>query len=486
MRHTVAAVAVLLLVAAITGCATATRNNQEQLALMYTQGQYAAASESAVSASREMPLVLDNANIMFMAGKYGQAFELLEEAELATKDDDTENAALKAGKVFGEMLFNREFMAYAPRTCDKVLINTYKGLAQMALLNQQNARVEFNRAYDRQRRAVEEFAKEIEAEQKKLAEEKEKAAKVAHNATNAQKPGLDMDRTTESCSALVQEQMPEMNVWEAYPDFVNPYTTYLAGLFFALNGEMASDFGKAATLLKRVDEMVPGNRAVQSDVAMALSFENGASSPASEAPAVWVIFENGLAPALSELRLDLPIFLLNLDSPIKNVPFVLPRVKARDEACSHLVVRSGDSVLSTQEVASIDRVVQTEYKVRFPMLLTKALVATATKSFTQYLAEQAGGSGAGIVAAVFTTVSARADIRSWEALPKNVQVAKLPMPEKRVLDIALPDGSSAGSVELPESRFAIVHVRIPAPGAPAALNVIPVGAVRPDVEVAIQ
>ncbi len=265
MRHAVHIIVVFVCMTIVSGCATTTRNTQEKVASLYTQGQYEEASKSIENKSHKMPMVLDGANVMFMAGKYEQAVSLLDEAELACKDDDTEHTLVAAGKFIGEALFNREFMDYEPRTCDRVLINTYKGLAQMALLDQQRARVEFNRAYDRQRRAVEEFAKEIAAEQERLAEEQK-------TATPKERPSdLDFARTKESCAALVQDNMPEMKEWQAYPDFVNPYTTYLAGLFFALNGEMASDFSKASTLLRRVDAMVPRNKTVQHDTAMALT-----------------------------------------------------------------------------------------------------------------------------------------------------------------------------------------------------------------------
>ncbi len=219
---------------------------------------------------------------------------------------------------------------------------------------------------------------------------------------------------------------------------------------------------------------------------LGLRFEKGKSTPATERPTVWVIFENGLAPSLTELRIDLPIFALRLDSPVKNVPFVLPRVQERSAAYAHLVVRSGKNTAKTQEVASIDRVVQTEYKARFPMLLTRALVGTATKAFAQYLAEETGGSGAALVMTLFTTVSARADLRSWDALPKNIHVARLPMPKDRILYLDSPDGGAVASVSLPDTRFALVHVRIPTHGVPAALSVIPMGTSMSDTEVAKQ
>src|SRR5690606_14048898 len=87
------------------------------------------------------------------------------------KDEDTEHLARKGLEKLTSTLVNNNLNRYSPTVYDGVMVNTYKALNSMFLADAQNARIEFNRAADRQRRAEEHFRSKIQAQKEKLSEE---------------------------------------------------------------------------------------------------------------------------------------------------------------------------------------------------------------------------------------------------------------------------------------------------------------------------
>jgi hypothetical protein len=122
----------------------------------------------------------------------------------------------------------------------------------MALGQDDLARVELNRAVDRQRRARERFSREIDALKEEIAKDKH-GGKVDYQRTVN-------DPNTESA---IRRKYSSLYEFEAYPDFTNPFATYLAGLFFCMTG----DPDKAVDLLKESAGMVPGNKTLEGDLA---------------------------------------------------------------------------------------------------------------------------------------------------------------------------------------------------------------------------
>lgn len=78
----------------------------------------------------------------------------------------------------GAVLTNDTFMDYQPKIYEGIMVNTYKGMDFLDNGDFSNARVEFNRALERQRRAKEFFAKEINQEKKKIKAQEAKKMKA--------------------------------------------------------------------------------------------------------------------------------------------------------------------------------------------------------------------------------------------------------------------------------------------------------------------
>jgi len=338
---------------------------------------------------------------------------------------------------------NENIIPYLGEEYDGIMVNTYKALNFMALGENDQARVEFNRALDRQRRAKEEFAREITKLQNELDEAQEKEGSQAKK--NVDNPEIDQ---------LITNRYSGLYEFEAYPDFINPFTTYIAGVFFNLIG----DHSKAVTFLKESYGMVRDNEYVAQDLAVTEQVLDG---QAELKDTVWVIFENGMGPVREEFRIDIPLFLAS--DEVKYFGIALPMLKFREQAYPYLSIKAGGNNYNTQIVGDMDRIVQTEFSKDFKGILTRAIISATAKVVAQYALNKKDNSSSQIVsllAAVYSYATTAADVRIWTTLPKNFQVARLPIPPDRLITIEPPGGESF-PVKIPACKNAFVYVRIP-------------------------
>jgi len=324
------------------------------------------------------------------------------------------------------------------------------------------ARIEFNRALDRQRRAKERFAEEISKMKEEISKEQiEENRKAEQNKA----PKMDIDKAVNNpeIDKILKKKYSNLYAFKVYPDFINPFTTYMAGLFFLSEG----DYAKAATLLKETYGMVEENPVVADDFA---TVEKILDRKRAEGYYTWIIFENGLGPEKEEFRVDLPIFFVT--DRVKYAGIALPKLKFRSQAFPYLVVRNaGKETAKTRALASMDRVIQTEFKMRYPLIVTRAVISMLMKTYTQYLAQKHFGNIGGLLAAIYQLATTAADIRMWTALPKEFQVAKIATPEGGSVIIATPGGKTY-KVSVPREKNSLIYVKIPTKGARVVIDVM--------------
>jgi hypothetical protein len=405
---------------------------------------------------------LQGAAALRYARQYNQSSLLFDESEDIIKYHNEQLMISDAGSATASVLLNEAVLDYRGAEYDGVMVNTYKALNFWQDGKRDLARIEFNRALDRQRRAKERFAamiaKQKEAIAKKQAEENKKAKDQ-----NAPQMDINKNINNPEIGKILKEKYSNLDEFRAYPDFINPFTTYLAGLFFMSEG----DYSKAVTLLKETYGMVEENPAVAADF---VSVEKILEGQKTNNHFTWIIFENGLGPEKEELRVDLPILLFT--DKVKYTGIALPKLKFRDQAYSHLVIKnSGHSVGQTSTLASMDRVVQTEFKKTYTATVTRAVVSTLIKTYGQYLAQKKFGDLGGFTSALYQRATTAADIRIWTALPKEFQVAKIATPKDGMLSIESPFGDKI-NVPVPKDKSSLVYVKIPAKGAKVVFDVI--------------
>jgi hypothetical protein len=369
---------------------------------------------------------------------YQKSTEYFDKSEDMLKYYDEQS---EVGDVVGSTVASDNVIPYRGEEYDGVMVNTYKALNFMAEGKMDSARVEFNRALDRQRRAKEKFSKEIDKLNSELEKKQQENEFAKSNVEN---------QTTRD---LLAQKYPNLYNFQAYPDFVNPFATYLAGVYFNLVG----DHAKAVDLLKESCGMVGDNPYIADDFNTTEKILDGKAKLENT---IWLIFENGLGPVKEEFRLDIPLFVAT--EKVKYVGIALPKLESRNGAYSYLLVTSDDKEYKTLPVADMDRVVQTEFSKDFGGILTRAIISATAKAVAQYVLEQqnsSAGSFASIMMAAYSFASTAADVRIWTTLPKDFQVTHFPKPKNGRLKIT-PPGSVPIDVDIPQCNNAVVYVRI--------------------------
>jgi hypothetical protein len=375
--------------------------------------------------------------------KYGDSTVWFDRCEDMMKTFDYQT---RQTDVVATTFVNDNIIPYRGQTYDGIMVNTYKALNFMALGKDDLARVEFNRAMERQTRAKDFFNTQIQKEKDKL------------DKANAEKR-VDYTKTAENedVKARIRQAYPGLYEFEAYPDFVNPFSTYLAGVFFIIQG----DISKGRDLLKEAAGMVPDNPYIQKDFEVADAWLSG---NAALSPTVWVFFENGIGPKKEEFRIDLPLFLFS--DRIFYAGIALPKLVQRSFAAERLSIRMGENVIPTEIVGDMDRVIQTEFAKEYPWILTRAIISAGVKAASQYALARSGDKkddsgmiAAAIGAALYSWSTTAADVRIWSALPKNFQVARVPMPADGKLAIRSSQGRDF-PVTLNPCRYGIVYIKM--------------------------
>jgi hypothetical protein len=369
---------------------------------------------------------------------YSASTEYFDKAEDMLKIFDEQS---RIGDIIGSTIASDNLIPYRGEEYDGVMINTYKGLNFMVEEKMDLARVEFNRALDRQRRAKEKFNKEIQKLKSELEKEQEEDGLSQTNVENPQ------------TRRLLEEKYPNLYNFEAYPDFVNPFATYMAGLYFNLVG----DHSKAVYLFKESYGMVSDNHYIAEDLRVTEEVLDGQARLENT---VWLIFENGLGPVKEEFRLDIPLYVAT--SRIHYVGIALPELEFRPAAYPYLLAQADGTHYMTQQVSDMDRVVQTEFSKDYEGILTRAVISATAKAIAQYaLTDQdsLAASIASLFVAAYSAASTAADVRIWTSLPKDFQIARLPKPADGKLKIT-PPGSIPLDIDIPPCNNAIVYIRI--------------------------
>lgn len=329
---------------------------------------------------------------------FEQSNYFFDKAEEAYKFDvDLQSAGKRVAKGTAAMLLNEGVGDYEGRLYERIMVNVYKGLNFMGLGEFENARVEFNRALLRQQKAKEFFKKEIEAN-------KEEFDKARQDPNYAQNMGANYGVINAQYAHLLKD-------FTASQNFTNPYATYLASLFFFLEG----DFLRAADLFKEVAALQK-NGEIAREFAI---FERAATSFSRKKlkRQIFVVYESGFSMALDEFAVSLPF--LTPDGLV-SFSLALPMLKARENSHEFLVANG----VKTQELVSFDEIIAAEFKANLPITISKALSSAIIKTTLNAVVAKNDPTGGflSLATSVFNAANTHADTRQWQALPKFVNV----------------------------------------------------------------
>jgi hypothetical protein len=439
------------------GCQT----YQQQGQVMTTQwdlGNFAgAAKEFGLKAEKEKATKdaliwrLEQATALRATGQYKESNDAFDQAEQKVNTFE-EQAKVKVGREAGALLSNQANLPYDGRTYDKVMLNTYKALNYLQLGDQEKARVELNRTYQRQQDAVEQNKKRIEAVEEAAAKEKDKAA-------------MDKARNDTKFKGALETQYAALDQLKAYADYVNPFSVFMDGLFFLYQATGGSDLERSRKSLERVLGFAGESKYIKEDLEQVEAVT--AAKPVE--PTTYVIFETGGAPVRDQIRIDIPIIV----AKVSYVGAAFPKIKFRDNHVTGLKVSGGGAAEQTVSIASMDSVVGHDFKNELPMIITKTMAATVAKAIAAYAANEAASQADStlglfmkIATAGYQAAVNIADLRTWTTLPKEFQYCRIPTPADRKITVAGVNSSHSAEVTVDEGKVNVIFVRSVNSGAP--------------------
>ncbi|MDO6442958.1 COG3014 family protein [Marinobacter sp. 2_MG-2023] len=457
----------------VSGCSSF--HQRDQLASFnsaYVAGDYTSAlkamsfresDKKPVDSRAHLLELLHQGEMYRLTGHYDESVKAFDLAEEGMKYLDTEGLLASATEGLLAVMVNDSTRDYEALMSEAVLVNTYKGLAFLASGNTEYARVEFNRADDRTRRAVDYFRKEIAEQQAALKREAQSGNQKA-----------SMVRTSLGDSrfqSAVDNQYGATSSWSVFPEFIVPSSTYLHGIYFLANAEDAADYERAVTSLGRVAQMSPGSRVLQADAELAADLASGRQSLKELPPQVWVLYENGLGPVLRESRLDVPLFIVRgAHQAPAYVGIALPEYTERSAVPGGLgVVEPTGQLVQTERISDMGKVIRTEMKERFPGILSRAVASAISKAVLQSEAADQFGPWGQLFAAAYAVATTQADLRSWQALPDHWEALRVDRPESGSITLLDNRGKVLGELDIPHQAFTLVYVKRPTLSAPATV-----------------
>ena len=353
-------------------------------------------------------------------------------------------------------------LSYHGTIYEGVLVNTYKALGALAIGDAGRARVELNRAAQRQDNAVDQLAVKVSALTASEDEDEDEQQQHQEEIDEAVAEVMDPD-------GPVAQRLAAVDSLGQYQGLRNPFTDWLHGVFRLATGEA----NRASNLLR--DAVAVDGRRNRHALADFAAAERIAQGGKAERDRVWVIHEDGIGPRLEQFRFD--IFVPTEHGPIA-VGTALPTLFRGTPAYGSLTIRADGRSSETEPLLNLDRYVATEFRAGYDGVVFKAVAAAVIRVLVQAELQRGSDDGgflgalAKVVVPAAATIVTQADTRMWRALPHTIGVASLPRPADDILRIGAAGAPGIGEVTLPPGRFVIVTVTTTRPGAPPALNTI--------------
>lgn len=484
-RHRVCAVFALLTgLLFLSGCQSYTSQNSNMVTA-WRAGDFEKAVSSAGEAAEKRADTrdsllwrLEEGSIKRGAGLYAEsnvAFQLAEEQV----NDWEEKAKTQVSREAGAIITNLATLPYRGRAYDKIMMNAYQALNHLHLGELDQARVQLNRALQRQRDAVADNARRIEeaAEEARLARE----GKLMDDDGQIVEPyDVELARQDASLSGALDTYMEDLDSGVAvYADYVNPFAVFLDALVYTFAPYDASDLERGRMSFSRLASMSP-SRYSEEDMVLANHLAEGNTAP----PLTYVIYETGFAPEREEIRIDIPLFLLS--SNVSYVGASFPKLRFHKDSSLPLRVTVNNELHESEVLSSLESVIALDFKNEWPVILTKTLTSTATKALAAYTLEQSV-SDQGFMAqlAVKAMVIAyqasmnRADLRSWMTLPRETRYCRFETPKDRLVEISVNGFTEVVGIE--PGHISVIYIHGISPTTPpqiAQFTLVPERAVQ--------
>ena len=403
--------------------------------------------------------------------------------------DEAEDVILKNDKetknYVSAMSVNDKQLKFDPIFQDRMFLSLGKASLYAAINKKDEARTEFNRMMQYQENWLFERKKEIAASEAAMKESlQNQQKKDAPAAVNQESNKLKREVQKVYNNLLNSESVLGMilkncnydlknsgDISKMKPnDYQNAYVTHLCGVFRWLNGDDGAAYLKDARNLK------PESALVAADFTEA----DKNVQPKNE---IWIYVEDGLCPIRQEVRMDLPMFLVPFAARyVKYIGIALPKQVYRPAAASTYTVAG----VPMEELENIDRLLKVEYDVYMNSAVKRELLRSLLKTVPQVAAGvvrdviddpyvRMGCTALQLAAASYAASTTRADLRTWNVLPKRVLVQRIKRPANGV--IRLTADAQALDIKVAEGNTIVVvrKVAVTSPFVVRQINFAPEG-----------
>lgn len=468
--------AVVLFVAGLfSGCASS-EDYARELRGHWSSGRFAEANVVAGTALQstdeddELLWQLEHGTTLRACGNAAEASAEYEKAAtIAARWEETPDILL-SGETLAT-LTNLSVLPYRGRGSDVIMLHAYRALAFLETGNIASARVALNAAYQAQRDAVERNAKAIETAQE---EAKENSVDIGGL---LQQSGLDKK---------LEAEKADLAGVRVLADYVNPFATWLHGIYFLHTGTDGADFERARVSLSRVSKMYPENPYITPDEKLA------GQNLSAEKPLTYIVFESGCAPVIGTIRVDtaisvptgrgdwtfmpisiaLPKLVLSADQKYWNLPFFASGAYVPGDSTPATVPALSVNGVPASEICDMNSVVRTDFDNAYPAILTRTLITAFLKSaasaainaVSREYAQRDGSTGSALVSlatmigsAVYTYASTDADVRCWQTLPQNFSIVRMETPDSRRVTVNV--GARSREIELLPGEVNLIVVK---------------------------
>ena len=360
---------------------------------------------------------------------------------------------------------NLTFLPYRGSSYDKIMLHTYVALNDMELGQIDSARVNLNRALFAQRDAVRENAENINEAQQQAREAGAQAQRGNRNNSN---DSYDVERAQHNPAfqASIQRNYNYLNKFQGYADYVNPFSVFIDGLYFMATAQDMDDLERARKSLERVQHMVPNPKYVDQDIALVDTLISGQTIE----PVTYVIFETGMAPSLTEIRIDIPLFIVSREVPYVGAAF--PSLEFNSSYIKDLDVESAGSQYPTLLLCNMDNVIATAFENELPIIITRTLISAGAKAMAQYglylATKNSGALGTIVMVAgvLYQYAMNEADLRTWITLPKQFQYCRFNTPENGKIKLTSSSNNQTIEIKLMQNLINVVYVKSNTANAP--------------------
>lgn len=221
---------------------------------------------------------------------------------------------------------------------------------------------------------------------------------------------------------------------------------YLSGAFVRyLNSMIFEAAGEKDEARIEMENAVAAYKAQNSlPVPKSLTDDLKRRSEGKSAPSEAVfILHNGMGPTLSETV----VRVVNPQPQTGSAVFSLavPKLTKRYVPVARIVMSSEGASATSEIVEDVNDIAERSLKDRLPNIIARGVARMVAKNVAVTEAKKKGGTLAGFFTNLTTTVSERADTRSWSLLPGNILMARLPL-SAGTHDLSISYYSASGDV----------------------------------------